>query len=162
MHESLGLDNYREFTLAQGSPSARVWIIPIEFGMVGYPNTVDNPHHLAAFNDLLRFASHKPDENLLFEFGNLYQFIVGMEERFDPAHAPKTIRDALKANDVMWSTQSDSKGITLKHREPDGDEWSYTYLIWEFYFERTPAGFRLSDVERGPLDPKTGDIKEKE
>ena len=160
LRESLGLDDYREVTIAQGGPSTQVWIIPIEFGMVGYPNTVDNPHHLAAFNDLLRFALRKPDENLLFELGNLYQFIVGMEEWSDPAHAPKTIRDSLKINDVMGMMETDSKGITLKHREPDGDAWTHTYLVWKFYFERSKNGLRLSSVERGPLDPKTDDIRE--
>jgi hypothetical protein len=128
--------------------------------MVGYPNTVDNPHHLAAFNDLLRFAPRKPDENLLYELGNLYQFMVGMEEWSDPAHAPKTFRDALMINDVMGMIEKDSKGITLKHREPDGDAWTHIYLVWEFYFERSKDGLRLSNVERGPLDPKTDDIKQ--
>jgi len=160
LHESLGLDDYRDVTIAQGSSSSRVWIIPIEFGMVGYPNTLDNPHHLAAFNDLLRFALRKPDENLLLELGNLYQFTVGMEERVDPAHAPKTIRDSLKINDVMETMEVDSKGVTLKHREPDGDAWTHTYLVWKFYFERSKEGLRLSSVERGPLDPNTDDIKE--
>ncbi len=159
LHESLGLDDYRTVTIAQGSPSARVWIIPIEFGMVGYPNTVDNPHHIAAFNDLLHFASRKPDKNLLLELGNLYQFMLGMEEWFDPAHAPKTISDALKINDVMEMMEADAKGITLKHREPSGDSWTHTYLVWEFYFERSKGGPRLSNVERGPLDPETDDIK---
>jgi hypothetical protein len=160
LHESMGLDDYREVTIAQGGPSATVWIIPIEFGMVGLPHTLDNPHHLAAFNDLLRFALRKPDENLLFELGNLYQFMVGMEEHFDPLHAPKTIQDALKINDVMGMTQYDSKGITLKHREPDGDAWTHTYLVWKFYFTHSKDGLRLSSVERGPLDPETDDIKE--
>jgi hypothetical protein len=160
LNESLGLDDYREVTIAQGSPSTRVWIIPIEFGMVGYLNTVDNPHHLAAFNDLLRFAPRKPDGNMLFELGNLYQFIVGMEERSDPGHDPKTIRDSLSINDVAGMMEADSKGITLKHREPDGDAWTHTYLVWKFYFERSKDGLRLSSVERGPLDPGTDDIKE--
>ena len=160
LNESLGLDDSREVTIAKGSPSAQVWIIPIEFGMVGYPNTVDNPHHLAAFNDLLRFALRKPDENLLFELGNLYQFMVGMEEWSDPAHAPKTIRDSLKINDVTRMTEADSKSVTLKHREPDGDAWTHIYLVWKFHFERSKEGLRLSSVARGPLDPKTDDIKE--
>jgi hypothetical protein len=162
VHESLGLDNYRTVTLAQGSPSARVWVIPIELGMVSYPNTVDNPHHIAAFNDLLQFASRKPDKNLLFELGNLYQFMLGMEEWFDPTHAPKTIRDALKINDVMGMMADDAKGITLKHREPNGDSWTHTYMVWEFYFERSKGGLRLSNVERRPLDPETDDIKRNE
>ncbi|HUB52022.1 MAG TPA: hypothetical protein VL986_07740 [Terracidiphilus sp.] len=159
MHESLGLDDYRDVTIAQGSSTARVWIIPVEFGMVGYPHTADNPHHIAAFNDLLHFASRRPNENQLFELGDLYQFIVGMEEWFDPARHPRTIREALETNDLMGMTETDSKGITLKHREPDGDSWTHTYLVWEFYFERSKDGLRLSSVERGPLDPETDDLK---
>jgi hypothetical protein len=159
LQESQGLDDYRDLTVAQGNPSARIWIIPIEFGMVGYPNTVDSPHHIAAFNDLLRSAIRKPDENQSFDLGNLYQFMVGMEEWFDPARGPKTIRDALKINDLMGMMETDSKGITLKHREPNGDSWTHTYLVWKFYFDRTKDGLRLSSVNRGPLDPETDDLK---
>jgi len=31
--------------------------------MVGYPETPNNPHHLAAFNDLLRVAQLKVTDN---------------------------------------------------------------------------------------------------
>jgi len=160
INEAYGLDDYREFTLLQGSRAASLWLIPIEFGMVGYPHTADNPHHIAAFNDLLRYASVKPNENLLFELGNLYQFTVGMEEWFDPVRLPKTIEDTLKANDISAMTSHDPKSITFKHREPDGDLWTHSYMVWEFHFKNSQYGLRLASVERGPLDPETDDIKE--
>jgi hypothetical protein len=160
LKESLDLDDYREFTLLQGSSSSRLWLVPIEFGMVGYPHTADSPHHIAAFNDLLRYASHKPDENMLLELGNLYQFIVGSEEWFDPARTPKTVQQALTVNDIQAMTEHDANGLTYKHREFDGDAWTHSYMVWEFYFTNSQHGLRLTNVERGPLDPNTDDIKE--
>jgi hypothetical protein len=160
MHESLDLDNYRTFTVIQGSATSRVWIIPIEFGMVMYPDVEGNPHNIAAFNDLLRAASRKPDESLLLELGNLYQFLLGAEQWFDPDHMPKTIEDRLKVNDIEAMTEHDSHGVTYKHREFNGDQWTHAYMIWEFDFEHSKQGLRLASVERGPLDPATDDIKQ--
>jgi hypothetical protein len=159
VHESIGLDNYREFSIVQGSRGSRIWLIPIEFGMVGYPHTEDNPHNIAAFNDLLQASSRKPDENLFLELGNLYQFMVGSEEWFNPDRMPKTIGQALQVNDIQVMIERDPEGVKLKHREFDGDRWTHTYLIWEFYFKKSKEGLRLASVERGPLDPDTDDIK---
>jgi hypothetical protein len=87
--------------------------------------------------------------------GSLYQFMVGMEECFDNAHTPRTMEDALKNNDVtgLTPTHPDPKGgITLKHREPDGDASTHsTSLVWEFHFGHTADGLQLSSVERQPL-----------
>jgi hypothetical protein len=160
LKESLGLDNYPEFTLIQSSSDSRLWVIPIEHGMVGYPHNENNPHNIAAFNDLLRAAKHKPGDDLLIELGNLYQFIVGSEEWFDPERMPKTIEQSLKVNDIMWMIQRDADGVTLKHREFFGDRWTHSYMIWEFCFKKSAQGLRLASVERGPLDPVTDDIKE--
>jgi hypothetical protein len=160
MHESLDLDDYRTFTLIQGSTASRVWVIPIEFGMVMYPYIEGNPHNIAAFNDLLRAASRKPDESLLPELGNLYQFLLGAEQCFDPKHMPKTIEDRLKANDIEGMIEHGSHGVTYKRREFDGDQWTDGYMIWEFDFENSKQGLRLASVERGPLDPATDDIKD--
>jgi hypothetical protein len=157
--DSQGRDNYGEVTVALESASTqRVWTIPIKFGKAAYPNTPDNPHNVAAFNDLLAHALRKPDYNLLFEMGSLYQFMVGMEEWSDPTRSPQTIRDALEINDVtgLIGTKPDPNGgITLKHQEPDGDARTHAHLVWKFHFGQTYDGLRLSSVERGPLDPKT-------
>jgi hypothetical protein len=160
IHESLGLDNYRTFTVIQGSATSRVWVIPIEFGMILYPHVEGNPHNIAAFNDLLCAASRKPDESMLLELGNLYQFVLGAEQRFDSDHMPKTVEDRLKVNDIEGMIEHDSHGLTYKHREFDGDQWTYGYMIWEFNFESSAQGLRLRSVERGPLDPATDDIKQ--
>jgi hypothetical protein len=160
IHESFDLDNYRTFAVIQGSATSRVWVIPIEFGMVMYPHVEGNPHNIAAFNDLLRAASRKLDESLLFELGDLYQFVLAAEQRFDPAPMPKTIEDSLKVNDIEGMIEHDSHGVTFKHREFDGDQWTPSYMIWEFDFENSNQGLRLRSVERGSLDPATDDIKE--
>lgn len=160
VHESLGLDNYRTFTVIHGSATSRVWVIPIEFGMIRYPYVEGNPHNIAAFNDLLRAASRKPDESMLLELGNLYQFVLGAEQRFDPGHMPKTVEDRLKVNDLEEMIEHDSHGVTYKHREFDGDQWTYGYMIWEFDFENSAQGLLLRSVERGPLDTTTDDIQQ--
>jgi hypothetical protein len=159
VRESLDLDNYRTFAVIQGSTTSRVWVIPIEFGMVLYPHVEGNPHNIAAFNDLLRAASSKPNESMLLELGNLYQFVLGAEQRFDPGHMPKTVEDRLKVNDVEGMIEHDSHGVVYKHREFNGDQWTHGYMIWEFDFENSAQGLRLRSVERGPLDPSTDDIK---
>jgi len=128
--------------------------------MVMYPYIEGNPHNIAAFNDLLRAASRKPDESLLPELGNLYQFLLGAEQCFDPKHMPKTIEDRLKANDIEGMIEHGSHGVTYKRREFDGDQWTDGYMIWEFDFENSKQGLRLASVERGPLDPATDDIKD--
>ena len=160
VHEALDLDNYRTFTVIQGSVSSRVWVIPIEFGMVLYPHVEGNPHNIAAFNDLLHTASRKLGESLLPKLGNLYQFVLGAEQRPDPDHMPRTIEDRLNVNDVEGVIEHDSHGVTYKHREFGGDQWTSGYMIWKFDFENSNQGLRLRSVERGPLDPVTDDIKE--
>jgi hypothetical protein len=57
------VDDFRKITLVRASPDSRLWLIPILKGMVGYPETPNNPHHLAAFNDLLRVAQLKVTDN---------------------------------------------------------------------------------------------------
>ena len=157
VHESIGLDDYREFSILQSSKDSRLWVIPIEFGMILYAHVEENPHNIAAFNDLLRSATRKPDENLLLELGNLYQFLLGAEEWLDPEQMPKTVEDSLKVNDVSGMITHDPDGVTYKHREFDGDKWTHNYMIWEFNFKKTKEGLRLDSVERGPLDPATDD-----
>jgi len=157
--ETIRLDDYREFTIIQGTRESQIWVIPIEYGMVMFSHVEDDPHNIAAFNDLLRVATRKPDENLLLELGNLYQFIVGAEEWFDPSRMPKTVEDSLKINDLWGTTERDADGITYKHREFYGDKWTHAYMVWEFDFRESKDGLRLASVERGPLDPVTDDIK---
>jgi hypothetical protein len=159
VNESLGLDDYREFSVIQGSEASRVWVVPIESGMVGYPHTEDNPHNIAAFNDLLRFAPRKPDENLLLELGNLYQFIVGREEWFDPDRMPKTIKDWAEVNDISGMTENHAQGVTYTRREFDGDRWTHRYMIWKFEFKRSRRGLMLTNVNRSPLNPASDNMK---
>lgn len=161
VRESIDLDLYPEFTLVQRSGKSQVWLIPIEFGMVVNAQTEDNLHHIAAFNDLLRSAARKPDESMLLELGNLYQFIVGSEQWFDPDRMPKTMLQAQEINDIEGMIQHDANGVTYSHREFYGDEWEHSYMIWEFTFKESKQGLRLRYVERGPLDPTTDHIKEK-
>jgi hypothetical protein len=161
VRETIDLDVYPEFTLVQGSGTSPAWLIPIQLGMIINARTEDNPHHIAAFNDLLRSATRKPDESMLLELGNLYQFMVGCEQWFDPDRMPKTMLQALQVNDIEGMIQHDNDGITYKHREFYGDEWEHNYMIWEFTFKESKQGLRLRYVERGPLDPATDDMKEK-
>jgi hypothetical protein len=158
IHESLGLDDYRTFTVIQASTTFPVWIIPIESGMVMYPHVEGNPHNIAAFNDLLRCSSRKADENMLFELGDLYQFVLGAEQWFDPYRMPKTVEDRLKVNDIEGMIEHNANEVTYRHREFYGDQWTHAYMIWEFSFNKSEEGLRLFSVRRGPLNPITDDI----
>lgn len=160
VRETIDMDVYPEFTLVQGGGTSRLWLIPIEFGMVINAHTEDNLHHIAAFNDLLRGAARKSDENL-FELANLYQFIVGCEQWFDPDRMPKTMLQAMEVNDIEGMIQHNADGVTYTHREFYGDQWEHSYMVWKFTFKDSKQGFRLRYVERGSLDPATDDIKEK-
>jgi hypothetical protein len=161
VRESINLDIYPEFTLVQGSGTSKAWLIPIESGMVINAHTEDNLHHIAAFNDLLRSATRKPDENMLLELGNLYQFIVGCEQWFDPDRMPKTILQSMEVNDIEAMIQHDPDGIIYRHREFYGDRWEHKYMIWEFTFKESKQGLRLWYVERGRLDQATDGLKQK-
>jgi hypothetical protein len=161
VRESIDLDFYPEFTLVRGSRRSPVWLIPIQLGMVINAHTEDNPHPIATFNDVLRSATRKPDEDMLLELGNLYQFIVGCEQWFDPDQMPKTTLQALEVNDIEGMIQHDANAVIYSHREFYGDEWEHSYMIWEFTFKESKQGLRLRYVERGPLDPATDRIKEK-
>ena len=152
LHAIVQLDDYRDVTLIQANPTSRVWLIPTYFGMVGFPNNENNPHNMAAFNDLLRVAALKATDSQLIDLGNLYQSILHMDEWVDPERAPKTAGDAQKIDDIEFMTQHDAHGTTLTHRERFGDSFSHTYMVWEFYFTSTGASTRLSRVTRQTIE----------
>jgi hypothetical protein len=89
---TMQVDDSREITLLRASPESRVWLIPLEKGMVGYRNTPDDLHHLAAFNDLLRTARVRITNDNVADVSDLYQFVVGMEMKPGP---PSTDQDSL-------------------------------------------------------------------
>jgi len=150
VHGAVGLDDYREITLLRASPHARVWLIPIEKGMVGYPDTPSDPHHLAAFNDLLTTARLKLTDQNIFEVSNLYQFIVGMAMRANP-RPPATLKDAFSVNDIAGQIEHKDRSVDFTHREPYGDNWSSEYMVWEFRYSTLGDSARLIDVERKTL-----------
>lgn len=145
-----GVDDFREITLLRASHNSRLWLIPIEKGMVGFPGTPSNPHHLAAFNDLLRTAQLKITDHNLLEVSDLYQFLVGMPVKANP-HPPKTLKDAMSVNDVSGLIEHKDGYIDFTHREPFGDDWSSKYMIWEFRYATSGKFSRLIDVERKTL-----------
>jgi hypothetical protein len=146
-----GDDDFLRLTLLRATLHARIWLIPIEHGMVGFAHVVDDPHNLAAFNDLLRVAKLKPREDQILEISNLYQFAVGMEMYIDPQRAPKTLREASLLNDVESYTSEGNGYLDVTHRERLGDSWSHEYMVWEFRYETTGDYFRLIDVARQTL-----------
>lgn len=111
-----GVDDFREITLLRASHNSRLWLIPIEKGMVGFPETPSNPHHLAAFNDLLRVAQLKITQHNLLEVSDLYQFLVGMPVKVNP-HPPKTWKDAISANDTPVLIEHKDGHIDFTHYE---------------------------------------------
>jgi hypothetical protein len=144
-------DDVAAFTLLRAKPGARIWFVPIEHGMVGFPLREDDAHNLAAFNELLRMARYLPNENQLMDLSNLYQFVVGMEQFSDPNQAPKTIREATSISDVEWETSRNKPYVDLTHRERFGDSWTHLYMVWEFRYRVTEDSFRLLDVSRKSL-----------
>lgn len=97
-------DDYREITLLRASTGSRLWLIPIEKGMVGFPGTPSDPHNLAAFNDLLRVAQFRVTDDNLPEVSDLYQFLVRMEVNPNP-HQPMTFKNALSISDFAASIE---------------------------------------------------------
>jgi hypothetical protein len=152
LHAAVELDDYRAVTLVQANPNSRVWLIPTYFGMVSFPHTEQDPHNLAAFNDLLRVAALNAKDNQLIDLSNLYQSILHMDEWFDPEHTPKIVHEATQISDIAFALQHDAHGTTLTHRERTGDSVSKTYLVWEFYFTNTSGHTHLTNVSRQTLD----------
>lgn len=142
-------DDFREITLLRASPDSRLWLIPIEKGMVGNPETPSSSHHLAAFNDLLRVAQLKITDTNLFEVSDVYQFMVGMQVKPDP-HPPKTWKDAMSVSDTAGLIEHGDDFTDFTHREPFGDSWSSGYMVWEFRYV-TSGKFWPTDVERKTL-----------
>lgn len=144
-------DDNRELTLLRASPTSRVWLVPIIHGMVGYAHTPDNPHNLAALNDLLRTATYKPTDDQIPDISNLYQFIVGAEVWIDPKRAPKSLKQALSVNDIEGQLDRDNGLIDYTHRERFGDAWTRSYMVWEFRYATDGEYTRLVEVERKTL-----------
>ena len=147
---SARVDDFREITLLRASHDLRLWLIPILKGMVGYTDTPSNPHHLAAFNDLLRVAQLKITDYNLFEVSDLYQFLVGMPVKSNP-HPPKTLKDAISISDTAGLIEHGDDFTDFTHREPFGDSWSSGYMVWEFRYTTSGKFSRLTDVERKSL-----------
>jgi hypothetical protein len=147
---SARVDDVREITLLRASPDSRLWLIPILKGMIGYPETPSNPHHLAALNDLLRVAQLKITDDNLFEVSNLYQFLVGMPVKSNP-HPLKTLKDAMSINDTAGSIEHSENYIDFTHREPSGDTYSSGYMVWEFRYITSGKFSHLINVERKTL-----------
>jgi hypothetical protein len=145
---TVSVDDFREITLLRASPDSRLWLIPIEKGMVGNPNTPDDPHHLAAFNDLLRAARVRVNDDNVAEVSDLYQFVVGMEMKPGP---PTTIQEALSRNDISGLVEHKDGFIDFTHREPHGDRWTGSYMVWEFRYSTSGQVARLVDIERKTL-----------
>lgn len=147
---SAEVDDIREITLLRASHESRLWLIPIEHGMVGYPGTPGDPNHLAAFNDLLRAARLKVTDDNLFEVSDLYQFVVGMEVMPNP-RPPETLKNALSKSDLEGSVEHNDGFIDFTHREKFGDRWTRSYMVWEFRYSTSGGSARLVDVERKTL-----------
>ncbi|HEV2620443.1 MAG TPA: hypothetical protein VGU23_10955 [Acidobacteriaceae bacterium] len=146
LRATIQLDDYREATLLQANASSRVWYIPTYFGMVGFPRNEDNPNNLAAFNDLLRVASFRPNDEQLVDLGDLYQSILHMDI------APVTLRDQFQVSNLSTTIEHDTHGTTLTHHESSGDSFQKTPMVWEFYFTNTSKSVRLQNVTRQTLD----------
>jgi hypothetical protein len=138
---SATVDDFRENTLLRASSDSRLWLIPIEKGMVGYSGTPSNPYHLAAFNDLLRFAQMRITDQSLFEVSDLYQFLVGMSVKSD-SHQ-KSFKETMSDNDIAGSIEHGEGFTDFTHREPNGDSWSSGYMVWEFRYVTTGKYSRL-------------------
>ena len=152
LRATIQLDDYRAATLLQASPNSRLWLIPTYFGMIAFPRTEEEPHNLAAFNDLLRVAALKAKDDQLVDLCNLYQSILYMDEWLDPEYAPKTVHDALQVSDIPFAVEHNAHGITLTHRERSGDSMEHNSMVWEFYFTNTPTNTHLTSVRRQTLD----------
>lgn len=150
------VDDFHEITLLRASPASRIWLIPLMNGMVGDSDTPSNPHHLAAFNDLLRVAQLKITDKNLFDISDLYQFVVGMQVKPSP-RSTGTSRDAMSVNETSSLIERNGDFTDFTRREPFGDSWSFEYIVWEFRYLTSGKFGRLIDVERKTLKQYEGD-----
>jgi hypothetical protein len=145
-------DDNRELTLVQASPESRLWVVPIINGMVGYARTEENIHNFAAFNDLLHMGKHKVTDENVEELSDLYQWIVGMTVIVKPPVVPMTLRETLSADhDFEGSISHDRDGTDYTHFERNGDSWSSSSFVWEFWYSTEGDSSRLAGVTRKTL-----------
>lgn len=121
----VGDDNYREITLLRASIHDRLWLIPIEQGMVGYPNTAEDRHHLATFNDLLRASRLKITNE------NVSRVPIHRPDGENPG-PPSTLHQLLSKNDSAGSVAQKDGVTDFIHRESHGDTWTHSYLVGSF------------------------------
>ena len=79
---------------------------------------------------------------------DLYQFAVGMEMKSGP---PSTVRDLLSRDDISGLVEHKNGFTDFTHREPHGDRWTGSHMVWEFRYSSSGQVARLVDVERKTL-----------
>jgi hypothetical protein len=84
-----------------------IWVIPTSEGMGVDPHLESNPHHIAAFNALLKTISKRPlNESEWLEMGKVYMAILGYKEIW-PIRSESSDSDLRSPNNECFVAFSD-------------------------------------------------------